>query len=40
MSALMLRLQGAWLERAGFLVGRIVKVHVSFGRRLKRDRID
>ena len=32
MSAPMLRLQGAWLERAGFLVGRIVKVHVSFGR--------
>ena len=28
----MLRLQGAWLERAGFLVGRTVKVHVSFGR--------
>jgi hypothetical protein len=32
MSAPMLRLQGAWLERAGFLVGRVVKVHVSFGR--------
>ncbi|MGO9995835.1 MAG: SymE family type I addiction module toxin [Steroidobacteraceae bacterium] len=27
-----LRLQGAWLERAGFFIGRIVKVHVSFGR--------
>ena len=32
MSAPMLRLQGAWLGRAGFLVGRMVKVHVSFGR--------
>jgi hypothetical protein len=32
MSAPMLRLQGAWLERAGFLVGRMVKVNVSFGR--------
>src|ERR1700733_11548177 len=32
MSAPMLRLQGAWLERAGFLVGCMVKVHVSFGR--------
>ena len=32
MSAPMLRLQGAWLERAGFLVGHMVKVHVSFGR--------
>jgi hypothetical protein len=31
MSAPMLRLQGAWLERAGFLVGRMVKVHVSSG---------
>jgi hypothetical protein len=28
----MLRLQGAWLERAGFLVGRTVKVLVSSGR--------
>jgi hypothetical protein len=27
----MVRLQGAWLERAGFLVGHTVKVHVSFG---------
>ena len=32
MFAPMLRLQGAWLERAGFLAGRLVKVHVSFGR--------
>jgi hypothetical protein len=32
MSAPMLRLQGAWLERAGFLVRRMVKVYVSFGR--------
>jgi len=32
MSAPMLRLQGAWLERAGFLAGRMVKVNVSFGR--------
>ena len=32
MFAPMLRLQGAWLERAGFLAGRMVKVHVSFGR--------
>jgi len=32
MSVPLLRLQGAWLERAGFLVGRIVKVHVSFER--------
>ncbi len=32
MSAPILRLQGAWPERAGFLVGRVVKVHVSFGR--------
>ncbi len=32
MSVPMLRLQGAWLERAGFLVGRTAKVHVSFGR--------
>jgi Toxin SymE, type I toxin-antitoxin system len=28
----MLRLQGRWLERAGFTVGRIVKVHVNCGR--------
>ena len=28
----LLRLQGAWLERAGFHVGRMVKVHVSFER--------
>lgn len=32
MSVPLLRLQGAWLERAGFLIGRKVKVHVSFGR--------
>ena len=32
MFAPMLRLQGAWLERAGFLAGRMVKVHVSLGR--------
>lgn len=32
MSAPMLRLQGAWLERAGFLIGCMAKVHVSFGR--------
>ncbi len=31
MSVPLLRLQGAWLERAGFLVGRMVNVHVSFG---------
>jgi Toxin SymE, type I toxin-antitoxin system len=31
MSVPLLRLQGAWLERAGFLVGRMVKVSVSFG---------
>jgi len=28
----MLRLQGRWLERAGFEVGLPVKVHVSTGR--------
>jgi hypothetical protein len=28
----MLRLQGAWLERAGFAIGVPVKVHVSPGR--------
>ena len=28
----MLRLQGRWLERAGFLVGHLVKVYVSRGR--------
>jgi Toxin SymE, type I toxin-antitoxin system len=32
MSVPMLRLQGAWLERAGFGVGVPVKVHVSRGR--------
>ena len=32
MSIPLLRLQGAWLERAGFLVGRMVEVNVSFGR--------
>ena len=32
MSVPLLRLQGAWLERAGFLVGRTVKVCVSSGR--------
>jgi Toxin SymE, type I toxin-antitoxin system len=32
MFAPLLRLQGAWLERAGFLAGRVVEVHVSFGR--------
>jgi hypothetical protein len=28
----MLRLQGAWLERAGFAIGATVKVHMSRGR--------
>jgi hypothetical protein len=28
----MLRLQGAWLERAGFSIGATVKVHLSRGR--------
>jgi hypothetical protein len=28
----MLRLQGAWLERAGFAIGATVKVHMSHGR--------
>ena len=28
----MLRLQGHWLEHAGFIIGRIAKVHVSCGR--------
>ena len=32
MSTPMLRLQGAWLERAGFDIGVPVKVHVSPGR--------
>jgi hypothetical protein len=32
MSVPMLRLQGAWLERAGFAIGVPVKVHVSPGR--------
>jgi hypothetical protein len=32
MSVPMLRLQGAWLERAGFAIGVPVKVHVSRGR--------
>ena len=32
MSVPLLRLQGAWLERAGFSVGVPVKVHVSPGR--------
>ena len=32
MSVPMLRLQGAWLERAGFAIGAPVKVHVSRGR--------
>jgi hypothetical protein len=32
MSVPMLRLQGAWLERAGFGIGVPVKVHVSPGR--------
>ena len=32
MSVPLLRLQGAWLERAGFSVGVPVKVHVSRGR--------
>jgi hypothetical protein len=32
MSVPMLRLQGAWLERAGFGIGVPVKVHVSRGR--------
>jgi hypothetical protein len=32
MSVPMLRLQGAWLERAGFAIGVPVKVHVSLGR--------
>jgi hypothetical protein len=32
MSIPMLRLQGAWLERAGFAIGVPVKVHVSPGR--------
>jgi hypothetical protein len=31
MSVPMLRLQGAWLERAGFAIGVPVKVHVSPG---------
>jgi hypothetical protein len=32
MSVPLLRLQGAWLERAGFAIGVPVKVHVSRGR--------
>jgi hypothetical protein len=32
MSIPMLRLQGAWLERAGFAIGVRVKVHVTPGR--------
>lgn len=32
MSAPLLRLQGAWLQRAGFGIGVPVKVHVSRGR--------
>jgi hypothetical protein len=32
LSVPMLRLQGAWLERAGFAIGVPVKVHVSAGR--------
>ena len=32
MSVPMLRLQGAWLERAGFAIGAPVKLHVSRGR--------
>jgi len=32
MSVPQLRLQGAWLERAGFAIGVPVKVHVSRGR--------
>ena len=32
MSVPLLRLQGAWLERAGFAIGVPVKVHVSSGR--------
>jgi hypothetical protein len=34
-----LRLSGRWLERAGFLIGRSVKVEVSEGR-LLIERID
>lgn len=34
MSVPLLRLQGAWLERAGFPIGRMVKVRVSSGRLL------
>jgi antitoxin component of MazEF toxin-antitoxin module len=32
MSVPLLRLQGAWLERAGFAIGASVQVHVSRGR--------
>jgi Toxin SymE, type I toxin-antitoxin system len=32
MSVPLLRLQGAWLERAGFAIGASVKVHASRGR--------
>jgi hypothetical protein len=32
MSAPLLRLQGAWLQHAGFAIGVPVKVHVSRGR--------
>ena len=32
MSVPLLRLQGAWLERAGFAIGAPAKVHVSRGR--------
>lgn len=31
MSVPLLRLQGAWLERAGFAIGTPVKLHVSRG---------